>query len=78
MDRIERILTWLSRLPDPENLTVRIDEQDRLTIVCSSYRNANQIWRLRHRLLPEIKQLKVFVRSNYFASYPVQQRKLAL
>lgn len=78
MERIERILAWLSRLPDPEKLTVRIDEQDQLTIVCPNYSNANQIWRLRHRLLPEIKQLKVFVRSSYFASYPVQQRKLAL
>lgn len=72
MDRLERIFVWLSRLPEPEKLTVRLDESQQLIVVCSDYRNATRIWNLRHHLLPEISRLKVFVNSDYYASYPVQ------
>ncbi|NEQ24245.1 MAG: hypothetical protein F6K28_35025 [Microcoleus sp. SIO2G3] len=72
MDRLERIFMWLSRLPEPEKLTVRFDEAQQLTIVCSDYYNATRIWSLRHRLSPEISRLNVFVNSDYYASYPVQ------
>ena len=62
---------WLSRLPEPEKLTVWFDESQQLIVVCSDYRNATRIWSLRHHLLPEISRLKVFVNSEYYASYPV-------
>ena len=72
MEELERIFMWLSRLPEPDKLTVRLDTAQQLTIVCSDYSGARRIWHLRHRLLPEISGLKLFVNSAHFASYPVQ------